>query len=164
MNAKDPIRYALESTKGLLTWYLGDLSDEDLTIRPVPSANNIAWQLGHLINSESYFIKAAFPAATYPELPSTFREDYGNKVSAKTPPGGYMKKAEYVDWFGKVRAATLANLDKATEADLETKSTGDMAKFAPNLAALFMLTANHTLMHAGQFSVTRRALGKPVLF
>jgi hypothetical protein len=26
------------------------------------------------------------------------------------------------------------------------------------------LASNHTLMHAGQFSVIRRRLGKPVLF
>jgi uncharacterized damage-inducible protein DinB len=164
MNAKEPIRFALESTQNLLNCYVGDLSDEDLAVRPVPKANNIAWQLGHLISAESYFIKAAFPAATYPELPATFRDNYSNKAAATTPPGGYMKKAELLDWFVKVRAATLANLDKATEADLEKKTTGDMAKFAPTLAALFILTANHTLMHAGQFSVTRRALSKPVLF
>jgi hypothetical protein len=39
-----------------------------------------------------------------------------------------------------------------------------MAKFAPRLGDLFQLVANHTLMHAGQFSVVRRKLGKPVLF
>jgi hypothetical protein len=39
-----------------------------------------------------------------------------------------------------------------------------MAKFAPTVMALFLLTANHQMMHAGQFSVVRRKLGKPVLF
>jgi len=29
---------------------------------------------------------------------------------------------------------------------------------------LLILTANHTLMHGGQFTVTRRALNKPVVF
>jgi len=29
---------------------------------------------------------------------------------------------------------------------------------------LLVLTANHTLMHGGQFTVLRRKLGKPVLF
>ena len=31
------------------------------------------------------------------------------------------------------------------------------------VTALLVLTANHTLMHAGQFSVVRRALNKPVV-
>ena len=43
-------------------------------------------------------------------------------------------------------------------------TTGQMAKFAPKLGNLFLLQANHALMHGGQFSVVRRKLGKPVLF
>ena len=35
---------------------------------------------------------------------------------------------------------------------------------APTLGALLLLQSNHTLMHAGQFTVVRRKLGKPVLF
>lgn len=41
---------------------------------------------------------------------------------------------------------------------------GPVARLAPTVGALFMLTANHELMHSGQFSVVRRKLGKPVLF
>jgi hypothetical protein len=43
MNAIDAIRTALKSSQGLLTWYLSDLSDTDLLVRPVPEANHIAW-------------------------------------------------------------------------------------------------------------------------
>ena len=50
------------------------------------------------------------------------------------------------------------------DADLDRANEGKMAKFAPNLGALFQLVANHSLMHAGQFTVVRRALNKPVLF
>ena len=163
MNAKEPIKIALTSTQNLLNWYLSDLSDADLTIRPVPSANNIAWQLGHLITSER-MVQAESPGATYPDLPASFGDHYGRKGASETPPGGYLKKAEYLDWFNKMRTATLANLDKITDADLDKPTSGNMAKFAPNLAALYMLNANHTMMHAGQFSVVRRALGKPILF
>ena len=38
-----------------------------------------------------------------------------------------------------------------------------MAPFAPTLGAFLMLISNHTLMHAGQFTVIRRKLGKAVL-
>ena len=50
------------------------------------------------------------------------------------------------------------------DADLDTPTTGPMAQWAPTLGAILLLTANHALMHAGQFSVVRRKLGKPVLF
>ncbi|MBV8230589.1 MAG: hypothetical protein JO329_11450, partial [Planctomycetaceae bacterium] len=43
-------------------------------------------------------------------------------------------------------------------------ATGKVAAFAPTLGHVLLLASNHTLMHAGQFSVVRRLLGKPVLF
>lgn len=163
MQAKEAVKIALSSTQNLLNWYLSDLSDEDLAVRPVPGANNIAWQVGHLIHSEGQLL-ASMPGAMYPDLPTTLREDYNGKKSGVVPPGGYLPKAQYLEWFNKVRTATLANVDKLTDADLDRPTPGDMAKFAPNLGALLLLTANHTLMHAGQFTVVRRALKKPVLF
>ncbi len=39
-----------------------------------------------------------------------------------------------------------------------------MARFAPTVGHLLLMLSNHDLMHAGQFSVLRRKLGKPVLF
>jgi hypothetical protein len=33
----------------------------------------------------------------------------------------------------------------------------------PTMASMFILTATHPLMHAGQFVPVRRALGKPVV-
>src|SRR5678816_3939499 len=60
MNAKDAIKYALESTHNMVTMYLGDLSDADLLVRPAPGANHIAWQLGQLIAAEAgYFLSKA---------------------------------------------------------------------------------------------------------
>lgn len=163
MQAKEAVKIALSSTQNLLNWYLSDLSDQDLTLRPVPSANNIAWQMGHLIHSEPELL-GSMPGATYPELPATLKQDYTGKKSGVVPPGGYLPKAQYLEWFTKMRTATLANVDRITDADLDRPTTGEMAKFAPNLGALLLLTANHTLMHAGQFTVVRRALNKPVLF
>ena len=81
-----------------------------------------------------------------------------------TADAGFLTKAEYVDLAKQMRTATLANLAKLSDADLDRASTGRMAQFAPKLADIFLLVSNHTLMHAGQFSVVRRKLGKPVLF
>ena len=39
-----------------------------------------------------------------------------------------------------------------------------MAAYMPTYGAMFSLLAGHTMMHAGQFTVVRRKLGKPVLF
>jgi DinB superfamily len=163
MNAKDVIQTSLKSTGDMLTQFVADLSDEDLLVRPAPNANHIAWQLGHLIACEA-MMGDVVPRATYPELPGHLKSQMAGKSSKTPPPGGYLKKAEYVDWFNKIRSATIANVDRLSDADLDKATPGDFAAWAPTMGALLVLTANHTLMHAGQFSVVRRLLNKPVLF
>ena len=74
MNAKDAIKNALTSTQNMLGMYIADLSDADLLVRPVPNANHIAWQLGHLITSEKSMMKDLLPNAKFPELPKGFDE------------------------------------------------------------------------------------------
>src|SRR5262249_28655457 len=143
--------------------YLSDLSDADLLVRPVPGANHIAWQLGHLIVAEPMLLADQLPGATYPELPAGFKEQHDKKTAAVDPPKGYGTKASYLELFGKMRGATIANLAKISEADLDKPTTNMMANLAPTLGALLLLTANHTTMHSGQFTVVRRKLGKPVL-
>jgi hypothetical protein len=164
VNAKDAIRTALRDTLHTVSWYVSDLSDADLLVRPVPGANHIAWQLGHLVRAERRLLGGQFPGAAYPELPAGFEERYTKETAATDPPTGFAPKAEYVDLFTRTREATVANLDRLADADLDRATSGPMAKFAPTLGALFLLASNHTLLHAGQFTVVRRKLGKPVLF
>jgi hypothetical protein len=163
MNAKDAIRTALTSTQNLLSWYVSDLSDADLLVRPVPNANHIAWQLGHLVFAEIHLL-GQLPGAAYPELPTGWSQQHGKETAAMDPPKGFATKSEYLTQFNKVREATLTTLAKMADADLEKPTQGNMAQFAPSLGALLLLQSNHTLMHAGQFTVVRRKLGKPVLF
>jgi uncharacterized damage-inducible protein DinB len=162
MKAKDLAKGELNSTLHLLLSYLGDLSDADLLVRPVPNANHIAWQMGHLIASERGMMAEVLPGVKYPELPAGITSQ--TKDSAAAPTGGYLTKAQYIDWAKKVRAATVAAVDQLSDSDLDKPMAGPMAKFAPTLGDFLMLVANHDLMHGGQFTVVRRALGKPVLF
>jgi uncharacterized damage-inducible protein DinB len=164
MNAKDAIKTALTETTNLVSWYVSDLSDADLLVRPVPGANHIAWQLGHMIAADVQLIGGQIPGASYPELPAGFVEQHSAKNAAAESTKGFRTKAEYLTLFTKVREATQAILARLPEADLDKPTSGPMAKFAPTLGALFLLCSNHTLMHAGQFTVVRRKLGKPVLF
>jgi uncharacterized damage-inducible protein DinB len=164
MNAKDAIKHSLNGNHQILTMYLSDLSDADLLVRPVPGANHIAWQLGHLIAAEAMYFLPAVPGAEKVELPAGFAEQHSKETSSSDSPKGFRTKAEYLELFNKVRAATLAALDKLPEADLDKPMTGRLERIAPTVGALFLLGANHEMMHAGQFTVVRRKLGKPVLF
>src|SRR5437870_361895 len=163
MNAKDAIRIALGAAERLLPMYLDDLSDADLLVRPVPNANHIAWQLGHVIASECR-LGRQLPGATYPELPAGFAEQHTKHTCSIDPPKGFGTKAHYLELFNKVRQATLANLERLSEMDLDKPASGDIAKVAPTLGALLLLAASHSVLHIGQFSAARRKLGKPIVF
>jgi DinB superfamily len=161
MNAKEILKLALTSTQEMVGWYLGDLSDADLLVRPVPGANTIAWQMGHLIESEADMISKVAPGATFPRLPAGFAEQHNKEAAQSDSPRGFRSKQEYLDLFNQVRNATIAALDKVSEADFD-KKTG--INYAPTVGAMFTLQPTHTMMHAGQFTVVRRKLGKPVIF
>lgn len=164
MQAKDLAKIALKSTQDSLAMYLGDLSDKDITARPVPNANNIAWQLAHLIAAEGFLLGDQLPGAVYPTLPPAILSLGSDRTGKVDPPEGYLPKAQYLEWFGNVRAASIAAVEKLADADFDKPTTNMMAKHAPKLGDLLILTANHTLMHGGQFTVVRRALNKPVVF
>jgi hypothetical protein len=162
MRGTQAVQESLKSTGSLLNMFLSDFSDADLLVRPVPNANNTAWQLGHLIHSECQLTAEVLPDAKYPALPPGFGEKY-TKETAKNDTG-FLGKSAYLDLFAKVREATVNAVGKLSDADLDKPTTGRMAQFAPTHAALLLMVANHTLMHAGQFTAVRRKLGKPVIF
>ncbi len=163
MQVRDAIKAGLVGSQNLVNMFLADLSDADLLVHPVPNANHIAWQLGHLILSEAGMLKVN-PAFAFPELPAGFAEQHDKSKAFLNPPKGFAAKEKYVDLFQKTRQATLAGVAKLSDKDLDQALTGPMAEWAPTLGAMLELVNNHTMMHLGQFTVVRRKLGKPVLF
>jgi hypothetical protein len=164
MNAKEAIKTTLIKSHEMLKNYLQDLSDADLQVRPVPNANHIAWQLGHLITSERHMMSQQFPGHPFPELPAGFAETHHKDNAKVDPPKGFATKDQYLDLFKKIRRATLDAVEKMPEKDLDKPTVGKMAEFFPTLGALLLLPGSHVMMHAGQFTVVRRKLGKPEWF
>jgi hypothetical protein len=161
MNVKDAIHATLKSSHHMMGMFLADLSDEDLLVRPVPHANHIAWQLGHLILGEQRMLKTL--GGTPPELPAGFADQHAKTTASMDPPKGFSTKAQYIELLNKTREATLETAAKMTDADLDKPVEGPMARIVPTHGALAMFPASHALMHMGQFSVVRRKLDKPVL-
>jgi DinB superfamily len=164
MNGIAAIQASLEATRSSLHWFVSDFSDADLLVRPVPGANHTAWQIGNVIVGDVFMIKAEVPSAVYPELPPGFADLHGPEGAKKDGPEGFLTKAQYLDLLDKTRAATIAALVKLSEADLDRQTGENFRSWAPTVGHLFLMTAHHTLMHAGQFTVIRRKLGKPILF
>jgi hypothetical protein len=164
MKATDAIVTALSSTQHLLNQYIADLSDADLLVRPSPGANHIAWQLGHLTAAEALMMQPQLPDVEYAALSPGFQKQYGKEGAGDDDPMHFLGKSEYLKMFNDARELTKAATAKLSDADLDRPTKGDMAKFAPTLGALLLGLSTHTMMHAGQFTVVRRKLGKPILF
>lgn len=56
-----------------------------------------------------------------------------------------------------------AALRDFSSSDFEQPSPDQLRERLSTIGDQFILIAQHPLMHAGKFAVTRRALGKPVL-
>lgn len=162
MQAKDAIRHVVEFSFMVVDAYLADLSDEDLLVRPVPSANHLAWQLGHLIAGSSHMIEALGHKPL--DLPDGFAARHSKEAASCNDPAAFDKKAEYLELGQKVKAALLVAIDATPDSALDALGPEAMRAYAPTVASVLILAGSHWMMHAGQFVVVRRKLGKPVLF
>jgi hypothetical protein len=163
MNAHGALRGALASADSISTAYLNDLSDADLLVRPVPGANHIAWQLGHLIAGENMMIGEMCPGSM-PALPAGFAEKYTNDTAGSDDRGTFLGRDEYLRLYREQREATLKALDNLSEADLDRPAPEKFRHFCPTVGAMFNMQATHWLMHAGQWAIVRRKLGHKPLF
>lgn len=162
MNAKDAILTSFGLNDNILNAYLGDLSDADLLLRPVPGQNHIAWQLGHLISSERMFVEGIKPGSC-PPLPAGFDEAHDTKGSSKSDDASkFLTKDRYLELYRAQRAATKKVLEGLSESDLDAPGHESVREFAPTVGAVMVLLGDHVTMHVGQFVSVRRKLQKPV--
>jgi|SRR4029079_7801176 len=160
MNAKEALKIAIDVGRMISLGYVEDLTDQELLHRPAKGANHINWQLGHLIQSENEMINIVAPGAM-PPLPAGFAEKYTKDTASSDEGSKFLKKAELIKAFEEQRAGTLKALEKCSEADFD-KSTG--VEYAPTVGAMFSMQGTHWVMHAGQWAVVRRQLGRKPLF
>src|SRR5438132_1774275 len=106
MNVKDAMKHSLKSTQNMLEMYLSDLSDAELLVRPVPGANHIAWQLGHLLTSERNMVEEVCPGSM-PALPVGFAEKYTADTAALDAPSAFHSKSVYMDLYERLRSGTV---------------------------------------------------------
>lgn len=162
MNGKDALRSSANISTLVLKTYLSDLDDADLMRRPGEGCNHLAWQLGHLIAAEVQLLEQAAPGQGI-ELPEGFADAHSKTQCDNDDAANFQSKQTYVDLFDKVRAGSQAALDAYAEADLDNPAPENFRSFCPTMGDMFTLIATHPMMHAGQFVVVRRQLGKPIL-
>src|SRR5688572_13995996 len=96
MNGRQAIQTALKTTQENLAQFVNDFSDADLLVRPVPTANHAAWQIGNVIVGDIFLVKTELPDTPYPDLPAGFMDLHGTKGASQEGKDGFLTKAEYL--------------------------------------------------------------------
>jgi hypothetical protein len=162
MKTHEAILSNLQSARFIMSRYLEDLRDEDLIVRPHPHAHHAAWQLGHLVLSESQMLRAIYPDAACGVSPE-FLTKHEVSAASKAQLSDFYPKSDYLSLMQQVRSATVAAVAKFSEQQFSEPGPERMRNYAPTIGAVFLAIANHEIMHTGQIAVIRRALGKPVV-
>ena len=71
--------------------------------------------------------------------------------------------SDFLKTMAQSSAARAAMAPSFVDADFDKPSPEDFRSFCPTMGDLFTLIATHPMMHAGQFVIVRRQLGKPIL-
>ena len=163
MNAREAVKLAMDSGNMIGMAYLDDMTDEEMMQRPHPDCNHIKWQIGHLIASENQIINGVLPG-TMPDLPDGFAERYSKETSTSDDASAFDSKEDLLKLYQEQRTAALGKLESLSDEDLSAEGPEEMKTYAPTVGAAFDLLGGHWLMHAGQWAVIRRQLGRPPLF
>jgi hypothetical protein len=163
MSIATQIKHELNLPAFVVQGYLGDLTDEDLMRRPAPNANHIAWQLGHLIEAEHNLNNMVCPDSM-PALPEGFAEKHKKETATSDDASAFCTKDEYLKLMEEQRAGTLALLDRLSDDELEKPAPDDIQKFGATVGAVIAGQSAHWMMHAGQWVIVRRQLGKEAMF
>jgi len=162
METKQALQTTMNMGLHVLSTYVSDLSDADLMQRPSKDCNHLAWQLGHLIASEVQLLESVCPGKAA-DLPEGFVEQHSKETRGSDDPNQFCNKEEYEALFKQVRQVTLTALEELPSEDLDLPGPEWIRDHCPTVGHLFTLIGTHPMMHAGQFAVARRELGKPVL-
>ncbi len=163
MNGSEAIKAGIDMGDMITMSYIQDLTDEQMMQRPHPECNHLKWQIGHLIASENMMINGVAPGSM-PALPEGFGERYSKETATSDDASAFDSKDELLRLYQEQRAGTLAALANCSDEDLNAPAPESMQSYAPTVGAAFSMQGSHWLMHAGQWAVVRRQLGKPPLF
>jgi hypothetical protein len=159
MNSKEAIRTTMTAADFFVDSYLSDITPQEMLVRPAPGSNHLAWQLGHLISAEKRLVEAAVPGSM-PALPEGFAERHTKETAASDNPADFLSKDEYLSLAKTVRAATLKVLESQSEADFDKPVSGRVPPWIKRAGDCFVTAGTHWVLHAGQWVVLRRHLGR----
>jgi len=162
MSLKDRLKRQLVKTRELSEKLLADFHTPREWVHQVhPGCNHALWFAGHMANSDNFFLSLVAPQLSVKLDGFAPRFGMGSQPSAD--PGDYPLPEDVLQTMRDRRRTLLAVLDTLSDDDLARATPSGSPDFLADYAAVFEMANWHEAMHAGQLSVTRRALGhKPL--
>lgn len=162
MSLQDRLRRQLVKTRELSEKLLADFHTREEWLHQVhPGCNHALWFAGHMANSDNFFLSLVAPQKSV--TLEGFAPRFGMGSHPTSEPGDYPPPADVLETMRERRRTLLAVLDELSDDDLASPTPAGSPDFLTDFAAVFEMANWHEAMHAGQLSVTRRALGhKPL--
>lgn len=161
MNANQAIKTNMDFSDMVCGAYLEDLTDAEAMQRPHAGCNHINWQIGHLISADYAMCTGCVPDSL-PALPEGFAEKYSKETATSDNADDFVAKSEMMDLYRSQRKTIAEVLSGLTEEQLNAPGPENFKSIAPTVGAVFSLIGSHWMMHAGQWVILRRELGREV--
>ncbi len=162
MNANEAIKINIDTADMVCGMYLDDLTNEEAMSRPHAGCNHINWQVGHLIASDYMMCTSCIPDCL-PALPAGFAEKYSKETAASDNVDDFVPHSELMELNRAQRKVIIELLSGLGDDQLGAASPEHFRAYAPTVGSIFSMLGSHWLMHAGQWVVVRRELGREIM-
>jgi hypothetical protein len=131
----------------------------DWTHQLFPGANHALWFAGHMGTSDDFFLKTVVPGTS--KIPVGYPEKFGMGSVPTANLADYPPVEEVLAFMRERRKALSDALAGMSNGQLASKLPAGSPEFLSDFSSVFELATWHEGIHAGQLSMTRRALGHP---
>ena len=156
--ASRQIEFARQYTLGMIRGIEDELWFQQVSECPT----HIGWQIGHLAMAQ-YALTMIRIRGKQPEDEQILSKEFFRCFQKGTSPifdaTQYPAPTEIRDTLDRVHQASLSELAKLNDAELDVNLPEPHAVFDTKLGSLFFCSA-HEMLHAGQIGLLRRMLGK----
>ena len=156
----DAIAQGLTQSGMLLNRYTADLTPQEYLHRPTAKANCVAWTIGHLILSDRGVLKR-LGQTDLPALPDGFEKRFSRDEGCPQA-DAFGDVTALLPLFNQHRQQLIEAVKRATPQQLNAPLEKPHPMFG-NVGEMALFMSAHAAMHAGQFTIIRRSLGRPPL-
>jgi uncharacterized damage-inducible protein DinB len=132
------------------------LTDAQVVHRAGGKGNHALWVMGHMAVTDDFFLHLF---SGQPRRLERWDGLFAGGSEPKDSLDAYPPRSEIEAAFREAHARVKAWARSASEAELDTRLTGDMVKFAPTVRAALVSMGAHEFFHAGQVAACRSSLG-----